>query len=186
MADEDNDQGTVAGGDGGGSGTPKALLILLVVNVVVMLGVIGVLMMDKQKQDAAQSIDKIAEGSAEGHGAAGEGGEAGEGEAAVKASDMRFYGVGDFTANLSGPGTGHYIKVSVNLKLDQLLSEHEVKKRQPQIRDKIIFILNSKSPKDLQASDGRSFLKEEIKAAINGLLDTGKVEAVYFQSFIFE
>ena len=168
----------------------KIIMGLLVLNLVFMGGVAAVVMMAQKKQDAAQSISKLVEGAA----ASGEHGEvasATDGEetggfSSAPGRNVRFYNVGEFTANLSGPGAAHFVRVNVNFELDKKLDEEEMKKRTPQIRDKIITLLNSKRPKDLQHRDGRVFLKEEIRTSINGVLQTGEISGVYFSSFIFE
>jgi flagellar FliL protein len=178
-------------------GNNKFLLILLVVNMVVLVAVGGVVFIGQKKQDAVQSIDKIVQGAAVdshgaaagGHGAPAAGGHGAPAGDAAKAEidiDARFFSVGDFTANLSGPGAGHYVRLNVNLELDKTMDESEVKKKQPQIRDKVITLLNSKRPQDLQNSEGRTFLKEEIKTSVNAFMKTGKVTGVYFSTFVFE
>jgi flagellar FliL protein len=55
--------------------------------------------------------------------------------------------------------------------------------RKPQIRDTIISILNTKRAEDLLKKEGKSFLKEEIKASINAFLVDGSVEDIYYISF---
>ncbi len=190
---------------GGGDKTQKMVMGLLGLNVLVMVIVVAVLFMGQKKQAATTSIDQLAEGAAAEHGAAaggehGGGGEHGEkakggehgggehggkGEAAAGGgSDIRFFSVGDFTSNLSGPASSNYVKMSVNFELSKDADEEEFKKRKPQFRDRIISLVNSKKPTELQSIDGRNFLKEEIKTVINGTLQTGKVEGVYFSTFI--
>lgn len=193
---------------GGGDKSQKIVMGLLGLNVVVMLVVVVVLFLGQKKQASVQSIDQIAAGAAAEHGgghgapaAGGEhgapakggehgggggehGGKGGKGEAAEGGSDVRFFSVGDFTSNLSGPASTNYIKVSVNFELSKEVDEDEVKKRRPQFRDRIISLLNSKKPAELQSIEGRNFLKEEIKTVINGTLQSGKIEGVYFSSFI--
>lgn len=181
-------------GSASSGGNNKLLLGLLVLNMTFVAAVGAIVFIGQKKQDAHQDIDKIAQGAEHGgggdHGAAGAGGGHGEpgapGEKAPLDIDARFYNVGEFTANLSGPGAAHYVRLNVNFELDKTLDEEEMKKRTPQIRDKIITLLNSKRPQDLQNSDGRGFLKEEMKTSINGFLQTGKVAGVYFSTFVFE
>lgn len=197
------DEKSVSESSNNGAGPNKLLLGLLVLNMVCVISVGAIVFLGQKKQDAAQSIDKIAQGAAASHGeehaaaggehgGAAKGGEHGGGKGGAEAGktgldiDARFFNVGEFTANLSGPGTSHYVRLNVNLELDKVLEEEEMKKRQAQIRDKVITLLNSKRPQDLQTSDGRGFLKEEIKTAVNAFLQTGKVNGVYFSTFVFE
>lgn len=175
-----------ASDSGSGGGQNKLVLIVLALNIVFMAGVAGVVFTAQKKQDAAQSIEKLAEGATHTEAPAGEAAAGAPAAAAVVDVDARFYNVGEFTANLSGPGASHYVRLQVNLELDKQLNEEEMKKRTPQIRDKVITLLNSKRPQDLQTADGRTYLKDEMKASINSFLQTGKIVGVYFSTFVFE
>lgn len=169
---------------------PKVLMAILGLNLVVMLAVVVVLVLGQKQREATQSIGQVASGAAKekGHGAAAGGhGGGGHGEAAAEEEqtiEVRVFSAGDFTANLSGPASTHYVKVAVNLEMTKELEEDEMKRRKPQIRDRIISLLNGKKPADLQTVDGRNFLKEEIKTVVNGVLQSGKVSGVYFSTFI--
>ncbi len=89
-----------------------------------------------------------------------------------------------FTANLSqGDGPRRFVRLKIVLKFDVASREDEFKSRKPQIRDAIISILNSKRPEDLLKMEGKSFLKQEIKSAINSFLIDGQVIDVYYIGF---
>ena len=47
----------------------------------------------------------------------------------------------------------------------------------------VIGILNSKRPEDLLKRDGKLYLKEQIKSAINSYLIDGKVVDVFYVGF---
>lgn len=180
---------------GGGS---KIMLGLLGLNMVAMIAVAVILFLGQKRQAHIESLDQVAQGAQEaGHGAAapagggehggggGGGGEHGGGGApAAPQSDVRFFNVGDFTANLSGPASTHYVKLSVNFEISKEADEEEMKQRKPQFRDKIISLLNSKKPEDLQGPEGRTFLKDEIKSVVNSFVTKGKVDGVYFSTFV--
>lgn len=89
-----------------------------------------------------------------------------------------------FTANLAqGDGPRRFVRMNAVLKFSKDSKEEEFKARKPQIRDSIISTLNSKRPEDLLKLEGKNYLKEEIKAAINGFLVDGHVIDVYYVSF---
>ncbi len=186
-------------------GAQKMMMGLLGLNMVLMLAVAVVLFLGQKKQASQQTLDQVAQGAAE-HGGGGEhgapagggehggggggehgggGGEHGGGGGAAHApSDSLFFSVGDFTANLAGPASTHYVKVTVNFEMSKEADEEELKARKPQFRDKVISLLNSKQPADLQNSEGRNSLKEEIKTVSNTFLKKGRVEGVYFSAFV--
>ena len=89
-----------------------------------------------------------------------------------------------FTANLAqGDGPRRFIRLNTVLKFSQSSSESEFRSRQPQIRDAIISLLNSKRPDDLLRAEGKNYLKEEIKSAINSFLIDGEVIDVFYVGF---
>ncbi len=90
----------------------------------------------------------------------------------------------NFTVNLAqGDGPRRFVRLDAVLKLSTDAKNTEFEARKPQIRDTIISILNTKRPEDLLKKEGKSFLKEEIKASINSFLVDGRVEDIYYISF---
>lgn len=89
-----------------------------------------------------------------------------------------------FTANLAqGDGPRRYVRLNAVLKFSKESSEEEFKARKPQIRDTIISTLNSKRPEDLLKVEGKNYLKEELKAAINTFLVDGEVIDIFYVGF---
>lgn len=89
-----------------------------------------------------------------------------------------------FTVNLAqGEGPRRYVRLDAVLKMSEDAKAPEFEARKPQIRDTIISILNTKRADDLLKKEGKSFLKEEIKASINSFLVDGRVEDIYYISF---
>lgn len=89
-----------------------------------------------------------------------------------------------FTVNLAqGDGPRRYVRMEAVLKMSDEAKPAEFEARKPQIRDTIISILNTKRPDDLLKREGKLYLKEEIKAAINAFLVDGKVEDLYYIGF---
>ena len=89
-----------------------------------------------------------------------------------------------FTVNLAqGDGPRRYVRLNTVLKLSEESEVSEVEARKPQIRDTIIGILNAKRPEDLLKRDGKLYLKQEIKSAINSYLIDGKIIDVFYVGF---
>ena len=169
----------------------KMMMGILGMNMVLMLAVAIVLFLGQKKQAQQQTLDQVSQGAAAGektpaaeHGEGAEGGEHGGGHSEAAPSDSHFFNVGDFTANLAGPANSHYVKVTVNFEMNKEADEDELKARKPQFRDKVISLLNSKQPTDMQSAEGRNSLKEEIKTVSNTFLKKGKIEGVYFSAFV--
>ncbi len=89
-----------------------------------------------------------------------------------------------FTVNLSqGDGPRRYVRLNAVLKLSEDSEVSEVEARKPQIRDTVISILNSKRPEDILKRDGKLYLKQEIKSAINSFLIDGKIVDIFYVGF---
>nr|BDT29627.1 flagellar basal body-associated FliL family protein [Bacteriovorax sp. HI3] len=126
-----------------------------------------------------------AEGGGE-HGAPAAGGEHGAAGGAAKEvkTDGLMYPIDPFTANLAqGDGPKRYIRISLVLKFTKDTKKEEVDARKPQISDAIISMLNAKKPEELLKREGKEYLKEEIKTAINNFLIDGHLEDIYYVGF---
>jgi flagellar FliL protein len=208
MSAEEKTEAAPAAASGGGPN--KLVLILTAVNVVATLGMVGVLFMSFQKDKGKPSVEDIAakpHGEADGHGDAhgdghgekkadGHAAEGGHGDAKgghgdkkqekKKAADFgKMIPLEQFTVNLSTPGavTPKFVRVAVSLEVPNEEAEHEVTSKMPQVRNTIIDLFNSKRPGDMATAEGRDYLKEEIRNAINGFMVTGKVKGVFFTNF---
>ncbi len=89
-----------------------------------------------------------------------------------------------FTVNLAqGDGPRRFVRLNTVLKFSNRSDETEFTSRRPQIRDTIIAILNSKRPEDLLKKEGKVFLKEEMKSAINSFLVDSDLIDIYYTGF---
>ena len=190
---------------GGGSKLPA---ILAIVNILFTLGIGAVVFIQFQKDKHRESVSDIStegEKTAEsGEAKAGEHGEAkpaehgeaksehgeakpgehGEGEA-KKENASKIITLEQFTVNLSTTvGTPpHFARVMIAVEVGSDNTSQELTQKMPQARNAILDLFNSKRPSDLQTGEGRNFLKEEIRNALNSFLVTGKVKGVFFSNF---
>ncbi len=191
----------------GGAGGNKLTMILTIVNTVVSVAVIGLLFTSLQKEKKTQRIEDIVaeEGdhggggggghgapaaAAGGHGApapaaGGHGAPAGGHGAKKLAGFGKMVTLEQFTVNLTTPGstTPKYVRVNISLEVPGDEVETELTQRMPQVRNAIIDLFNSKRPSDVVSEEGRQYLKEEIRSALNGFMVSGKVKGVFFTNF---
>ncbi|MEK6579405.1 MAG: flagellar basal body-associated FliL family protein [Bdellovibrionota bacterium] len=172
----------------------KLMPILTVVNTLATIGMIGILFVSFQHEKKKTSVEDIvtegheSEGKKEeksGHGGHGGHGE-GEKESKKKTGDFgKMVTLDQFTVNLSTPGSvaPKYFRVNIALEMPTEDAENEVTSKMPQIRNAIIDLINSKRVNDLAAPEGRDYLKEEIRTALNSFLINGKVKGVFFTNF---
>ncbi|MDI6716444.1 MAG: flagellar basal body-associated FliL family protein [Actinomycetota bacterium] len=98
----------------------------------------------------------------------------------------KFVPLDSFTVNLAGGQ--NYLQTTIVFEIDSRNAEleNELKERKPQISDVVIAKLTSKSIEDISDNAGRERLKAEIKKAVDSLLGYGKIERVYFTTFIMQ
>jgi len=92
-----------------------------------------------------------------------------------------------FTVNLSVPG--RYLKVDMELELDDPKKVEMVAKELPRLRDAVIRLLSRKTAEELLTGEGKDTLSDEIIHVSNITLGHGgkpPVIAVYFTEFIVQ
>ncbi len=181
-----------------GSGSDKSGklgLILSLLNLLLILGIGGVVFMQFQKDKHKESVSDIqagghgeAQGEAHGDAHGDAKAEGGHGDAhgapAAKKGDQ-VVNLDQFTVNLStSVGTPpRFARVVIALEVPSAETSAEITQKMAPVRNAIIDLFNSKRPADLQTGEGRNFLKEEIRNALNSFLVTGKVKGVFFSNF---
>jgi flagellar FliL protein len=92
-----------------------------------------------------------------------------------------------FVVNLSDPGGNRYLRVTMDLEVTGgKPAEDEVVRRIPQMRDAILMILPSKRFADINSTEGKTAVREELHNALNGLMTTGKIARIYFKEFVIQ
>lgn len=159
------------------------LTLLMIVNIVAMGAVAyfqwRFMEMEAKRPDLTQLLKEKDSATATADGEA-----AGEQKPVEVVKKENLLSLDSFTVNLAqGEGPRRYVRLDAVLKMSDDAKAPEFEARKPQIRDTIISILNTKRPDDLLKKEGKSYLKEEIKAAINSFLVDGSVEDIYYISF---
>lgn len=185
------------------SGKNPLLVILVLVNTLAVCAIGFFQFQNHKKLNSVTTAADVMKQESEGHGEGGEGGgehgeapaggehgapagehgAAGAAKADVK-TDGLMYPIDPFTANLAqGEGPKRYIRISLVLKFTKETKKEEVDARKPQISDAIISMLNAKKPEELLKREGKDYLKEEIKTAINNFMIDGHLEDIYYVGF---
>jgi flagellar FliL protein len=94
-----------------------------------------------------------------------------------------------FTVNLKPRDLAHYLQVGITLRLAAPESEALLKRRAPEVRNRILLLLSAKSADELLEASGKARLAEEISRAVNELLapgQSGPVAETLFTAFILQ
>jgi len=173
-----------------GGGGNKLVTILTIVNLLVCVGMGALLFISFNKEKSRSTVTDIdveSEAQApvvEEHGSGGHGDASAHGEKKAAGFGTMLQ-LEQFTVNLSSPGasTQKYVRVNISIEVANEEVSAEVNSKMPQVRNAIIDLFNSKRSSDLATAEGREFLKEEIRSALNSFMSSGKVKGVYFTNF---
>ena len=89
-----------------------------------------------------------------------------------------------FIANLADPGGNRFLRVTMELELENDDLTKEMEKRLPQIRDCILMILPTRRYQDIQTVEGKIALRTEIIAKLNALFKKEAISNIYFTEFV--
>jgi len=89
-----------------------------------------------------------------------------------------------FLVNLADRESRRYLKLKVELEVDNEGTVKELEKSLPRIRDALILLLSGKTYLDLSSFEGKQQLKEEIKQKVTVLPGGRKVSDVFFTEFV--
>jgi flagellar FliL protein len=91
-----------------------------------------------------------------------------------------------FVVNLSGENGRRYLRLVVQLQVRGAKGKEEIEKHAGKVRDRLIFLLSSKTFEDLNTSEGKYQLQTEITKKLNDALGGAVVEKTYFTEFVVQ
>ncbi|MSQ03739.1 MAG: flagellar basal body-associated FliL family protein [Myxococcales bacterium] len=91
--------------------------------------------------------------------------------------------LGAFTVNLKGSGGGRVLRLEVAVDSDASTTQ-AVQMMTPQLRDSIITAVSDFTWSELEGTDGKTRLKDELLIRINGVTDPIRVDRVYLTTFV--
>jgi flagellar FliL protein len=91
-----------------------------------------------------------------------------------------------FTVNLLSDSGRRYLKVQINLELNEEEVAAELESKTAVVRDTVIRLLSSKTLEEISTAKGKDNLKEQIVNQLNLRLRDGNVRNVYFTEFVVQ
>ena len=91
-----------------------------------------------------------------------------------------------FLTNLADKDKTAYIKVSISIELKQGSNLGTFKQLTPQIRNRIIMIMSSKTSREINTPQGILSLRHQIARSLNQILGDGTVTGVYFNNYLVQ
>ena len=117
-----------------------------------------------------------------GHGSAGTKAAGGSGGSAAAS----LVPLAPFIVNLSGDQGQRYLRLMVQVEVRGELSKDELDKHLPEVRNRLIFLLSSKTFADIGSTQGKYDLQAEITKNVNETLDGPFIKKTYFTEFIVQ
>lgn len=111
-----------------------------------------------------------------------------EGEEGEEAADTigPMYSLDSFVVNLAEAGSNRYLRVTMELELDNEILKTELEQRLPQVRNAMLMILPTKNTADINTVDGKLSMRDQLIDEINTFLTTGEVTNIYFTEFVIQ
>lgn len=91
-----------------------------------------------------------------------------------------------FIVNLLSENGRRYLKVRVNLELEDEELLEEINTKIPVLRDIIIRIASSKTLEEISTEKGKDKFKDQIVTEVNQNLKDGKINNVFFTDFVIQ
>jgi flagellar FliL protein len=96
------------------------------------------------------------------------------------------YEMEQFIVNLMSENGRRYLKIKVNLELEDEAMMEEITMKLPVLRDTIIRIASSKTLEEISTLKGKDGLKDQIVYEVNGHIKDGKINNIYFTDFVVQ
>jgi flagellar basal body-associated protein FliL len=107
------------------------------------------------------------------------------GEFAAPAVGSAVTSLGTFTVNLRGGGGGRVLRIEVQVEGPTAQAE-TVAAKTAQIRDSIITAVSDYTWGELEGAGGKTRLRDELLARVNGAASPSQIERIYFTQFVVQ
>ncbi len=111
-------------------------------------------------------------------------------KAAEHTAPPTFVDLDTFTVNLQPQSEGVFLQTTLVAKLKEPAAGDAIKARMPEIKDRVLMLLSSKSAADVSSPKGKQQLSKEvtsqIKLAVGDKKHAEQVQGVLFTSFVIQ
>jgi len=91
-----------------------------------------------------------------------------------------------FVVNLADPTGKRYLKVKVEIEVENLLALEKAAKVAPKLRDSVIFMLTSLSFEEVMTPEGKIRIRDELLERFNQDMRPERVMNIYFTEFVVQ
>ena len=91
-----------------------------------------------------------------------------------------------FIVNLADPGGKRYLSTKIVLELANKDVLASLEKIMPEMRDRILMVLPTRTFNDIRTVEGKNALKAALIADLNKIAGEGKITNIFFQEFVVQ
>ena len=88
--------------------------------------------------------------------------------------------------NLADEGGKRYLRTTMQLELSDQEVVSEIETRLPQIKDSILMVLPTRKYRDVNTTEGKIALRDELIVKLNEFFSKGEVTNIYFTEFVIQ
>lgn len=107
-------------------------------------------------------------------------------QAVSAAGELTLYHAGKYLTNLRDDGGRRYISVDVTLELSSPRLSRELETKKALLEHTIISVLRDKTYGELEGEGGMLALARDLADRINAVLESGKVQRIFFTEFLIQ
>jgi len=96
------------------------------------------------------------------------------------------YKMAPFIVNLADADGRRYLKTTIELEMADDNVRAEVDKRLPMLRDAMLILLSGKTFEEINDTQGKMTLRQEMESKFDSLISTGAIKRVYFTEFVVQ
>lgn len=97
-----------------------------------------------------------------------------------------FLALEPFVVNLADPTGKRYLKVQIELELNNLPALESAQREVPKLRDTVIMMMTSLSFEEVMTPEGKIRIRDELLERFNMVLRPQRVRNIYFTEFVVQ
>lgn len=97
-----------------------------------------------------------------------------------------FHQIDGVIVNPAASGGSRYLMLNIGMEAAEEATLEALKGREIVVRDTIIKLLSMRTVEELAAIEVRNVLKDEVRAAVNGVMGQEKIDRIYFTQYVLQ
>ncbi len=91
-----------------------------------------------------------------------------------------------FVVNLADPAGKRYLKVQIQIELEDPLALEKAQRAAPKLRDNVIMMMTSLSFEEVMTPEGKIRVRDELLERFNVVMRPDRVRNIYFTEFVVQ